>query len=301
MLEEILQYIKNNFIPIIIAFLIGVTATLFVKFFGEIKSLFVDPEKKKEQDRKLRIHFEEIKQEATQIVDSCIHLTDYYGMILMNRIGLTIDWSDYISKFGLGLLPELSTIFTAHFAKDTAEIARLRMNIEKHNKRRVELDYRVKSDFGSQNIPLLNINNSSNRPFYVYDTIFRPLFLWWQACNREETNPRPNFNKIGTKADGEPNNLYVEGWGSQAIAYAKTDYGKNKCKHAIHDIAHNEEYQMYASWLIRLSDSLVREVHEFAQQLSNILDSVERFWPGTKSYRFTKEKKKCPECKEIFS
>ena len=86
-------------------------------------------EKRREQDRKLHEHFGDIKQEAIQIVNSCMKLRDYYGMIILNNAGLTIDWNDYISKFGIGLLPQPPNIFTSHFPKDATELANWRIRI----------------------------------------------------------------------------------------------------------------------------------------------------------------------------
>jgi len=257
-------------------------------------------EKKREQDRKLYEHFRDIKQEVIQIVDSCMKLRDYYGMIILNNAGLTIDWNDYISKFGIGLLPQPSNIFSAHFSKDAAELAEWRKQIEEHNKKRVKLDYEIKNDFQSKSIPVININSYSNRSFYVYDTIFRPLFIWWQACNLNKATHWPNFNSIGTKADGGPNNLYADGWSSQAIAHAKTDNAKKRCISAIRKVAKSVEYQQEVSYLTISIGIIQSNVKKIGNHLQSKINDVDKYWPGTSNYKF-KKVKNCQRCREIFS
>ena len=304
MIDQIWQFIYPNkeafIIGLIVAAVVTLVFVLFRNIFKKIWELiFQNPEKKRRQDEKLQEHFRDIKEEALAIITPCSSLSEWYGAVLLNQTPETlVSISYYVREFGAALLPVPLPSFVAHFPKEAALLAKYRGMIEEHNKKHVNFVSKLKEYFESRKIPVVNENPIS--PLCIYSATWRPLFKWWESRCYQRDYIWPNFDEIETKTDTGPNNLFAEGWGSQAIAYAETNYGKKKCKHAIHDVAYNEEYQMYASWLIRLADSLVREVHEFAQQLSNMLDSTEKFWPGTKIYRFTKEKKKCPKCKEIF-
>lgn len=208
--------------------------------------------------------------------------------------------STYVHDFGETILPRPLASFVAHFPVETAELDEYRPKIEEHNRRLVDFRSRIKRDFESRDIPVVNINHPPSDPPYIYDTIFRPLFDWWKDRNQRKANPRPNFEQIETKSDFGPNHLLVAGWGSEAIAYAETDSDKQRCKDALSEVAENKEYEREAAGLVSSANELVKQARTLGRELSDKLGNVAKFWPGTKNYRFKKEKQKCPKCREVF-
>jgi hypothetical protein len=253
--------------------------------------LSVIQRKKEKDDQKLHAHFMEIKPELTMLVDVLSKLSEYHGYLIPG-----INYSEYKP----GILPLPTKEFSSHFPEEASKVNEYYIHIDKYNKKRLALKAKIKQDFESRNFSVVNVNETSKRPFYIYDTIDIPLFHWWQESNKQMPNRRINFNKIGIKVDGGQNNLYVEGWGSQAIAHAKTSHGKKRCKTAIRKVANNTEYLEVVSYLIISSNLILITMERLARQISDKINNVEKFWPGTKSYKFNKKMGRCPRCKEIF-
>jgi hypothetical protein len=248
--------------------------------------------KKEKESQKLHTHFLEMKSELTNLVGVLSKLLEYHGYLVPS--------SNY-SEYEPGILPAPSKEFSSHFPEEASKVNEYKIHIDKHNKKRLELNAKIKQDFESRNFSVVDVNKPSKRPFYIYDTIDIPLFHWWPESNKPKPDRWIDFNKIESKAGGGKDNLYVKGWESQAIAYAKTDHGKKKCKTAIRKVANSEEYKGEVSYLILSADIILTAMQRLAQQISDKMNNIENFWPGTKSCKFTKKTRSCPRCKEIFS
>ena len=253
--------------------------------------------KRERDDQKLHTHFMEIKPEAISIIDILNRLTNYYGWLLTTQNWLSGNKS---LKYGSGIIQIPTQSFSSHFPIEALKLEKYRKHVEDHNEKRYNLDIEIKRDFESQKIAILNVNDTSKRPFYVYDNIYQPLFQWWYDRNKQKPNIWINFNKIGIKAGESPDNLYVEGWGAHAIAYAKTDNGKKRCKNAIRKVANSTKYKQDVSYLTISSDIILISIGSLANNISDKISDVESFWPGTKSYKF-KKKRSCQRCKEVLN
>lgn len=269
-----------------VAALIGIIALLI----RLIRKLTVpSPEKKKEQDKKLRIHFEDLKGESRKITTD---LSEVYGEVVGSS---RLHWHHLKEDE----LRELSDAFIAHFSKEATEWAKCISAINAHNGNRRAFCVKVKEVFESKGIDVGAYRSVKPSP-YIYDAIFDPLFSWWEDRSQKKANPSPDFQRIQTTLPGRPDELYAYGWDSASIAYAKNDDDKKKCIEAIHELAKNKVYEREAANLLTSADALIDAVKALAQKLNEKIYNVDKFWPGTKSYKFKKLVKKCPKCKEIF-
>lgn len=306
MLEQLLLFVSTYKVGIIVGVIATVAASIIIFLFRNLlikiwQLAFPSLGVKKQQDSKLWTHFMELKTEAESLLGAVNNMTQFYGVILVNYPpSMYFHSVSNASNYNLGVLSDISTNLVAHFPKETADFIKSKKYIAQHNKRLFELNDKVKQNFELMNISVLNANDTSNRPFYIYDSIYKPLFQWWQDRNKEKPNNWINFNKIGIKAGENPDNLYVDGSGAQAIAHAKTDGGKRRCRGAIRKISHDTEYQKEVFYLSVSADIILTTSKETARQLKDKLYDVENFWRGTKKYKFKKEKRKCLKCKEIF-
>lgn len=251
-------------------------------------------EKQRRQNASLKKHFEELNGEVRSTISEA-KISEMYGLIVTYAGGIPQYHPDFV---GIEL-PKLPDSFEAHFPKETKMYGNYIGRILRNNEGYKELRQKIKTDFESEGIPVVNINPPPKTSPAIYDTIFWPLFSWWKDRSQGKNKPWPNFEQIETTADFGPNHLVVAGWGSGAIAYAKTNSDRRKCKHAIGKVAENKEYESEATKTIKMANERVKEIRTFKEQLMDTLDDIEKFWPGTKKSKF-KKAKNCPKCKEIF-
>ncbi|MFC1983695.1 hypothetical protein ACFLVO_01595 [Chloroflexota bacterium] len=251
-------------------------------------------EKRREQDRKLRIHFDDLKKEARAIMSEA-QISEMYGLIVTYAGGTP----QYHPEFVGIELPKLPNSFEAHFSKETEMYRNCISRILRTNEGYKELRQKIKTDFESEGIPVVNINPPPKTPPAIYDTIFWPLFSWWSERSQGKPNPHPNFEQIETIDDFGSNHLVVSGWRSGAIAYAIGMTDQQRCKEVITGIAKNGEYESEAAKTIEMANGRVKEIRILKEQLMATLDDIGKFWPGTKKYKF-KKVKNCATCKKIF-
>ncbi|MGD9142756.1 MAG: hypothetical protein PVG61_02800 [Dehalococcoidia bacterium] len=283
-------------IPICVVVVLGIIGFLTKRLIHYITIII---QRKRERDNQiLYTHFMEIKPEAISIIDILNKITNFYGWLIISR-----GWPSYkdTSDYELGILPTPTRQFSSHFSEEATKINEYRKHIENHNKRHIELNTKIKQDFESRNFSVIDVNTQSRRPFYIFDNIYTPLYIWWQDSYKPLVNRWINFNKIEIKANENPDNLYVGGWGSQAIACASTDNGKRRCKTAIRKVANDVKYHQDVSYLIVSSRIVLENTKSLAKQIDDKINDTENYWPGIKSYKFKKKKRSCPRCKEIFS
>jgi len=94
--------------------------------------------------------------------------------------------------------------------------------------------------------------------------------------------------------------LEPQGWSGTLVACVQTESDKVKYTHALREVAGNKQLQTEGTKLSSSAKQLDNEITAFRIQLLDKLDNVDKFWPGTKNYKFRKEKRNCPRCKEIF-
>lgn len=252
-------------------------------------------ERKKEQGEKLRKHFDELYEEIKATL-SDIKISEMYGLIVTYAGGIPQYHPDLVAIE----LPKLADSFDVHFPKEAKEYRKHINDVLRNNKSYQDLREKIKADFESESVPIVNINPPPTTSPVIYDTIFWPLFSWWDDRSQGKTKPNPTFEQIETIADFGPNHLVASGWHSGAIAYAVASADKQRCKEIITRIAYKAEYEGEAARIIHLANEILRDFRVFKGQVDETLEDINKLWPGTKTRKFKKEKKKCARCKQIF-
>jgi hypothetical protein len=291
------QSIPGHLQQIIIGILASIVggAILYILAFPVRRSVAASQERKKERDKKLKIHFEEINKEARSEVSEVSNVVEMYGAIVVRKGAVPLYHPDFVAIE----LPKFSKSFAGHFPRANNKWMELIGGILKHNESYSQLVQNIRNSFESEGIPVVDINNPPKVSPYIYDNIYAPLFSWWEDRHHGKAKPWPNFEHIETKPDFGPNHLLVAGWGSSAIAYAETDSDKERCKRAISRVAEDKDYENRAATSIKLANQRVQEIWTFKAELIDTLDDIDKFWPGTRNCRF-KEEKNCSRCKELF-
>jgi len=296
--EQFLQFVSTYEVQIVIGVIVTVAATIIIFLLRgvvrKVWELIFPPSGKEVRDKKLRLHFNELSEETKAILSEA-RISEMYGLVVTYAGGIPQYHPDFV---GIEL-PKLPDSFEAHFPIESKMYGDYISRILRNNEGYKELRQKVRTDFESEGIPVVNINPPPKTSPVIYDTILWPLFSWWKDCNQGKAKPWPNFEQIETNVDFGPNHLVVAGWGSGAIAYAETDSDKQKCKYAIGKVAKNTEYESEAAETIDMANERVKEIRTFKEQLIDTLDDIGKFWPGTKKYKF-REEKNCSRCKELF-
>lgn len=282
---------------IVIAVIAG--AILYILAFSIRRFVTRSQEQEKKRDEKLRIHFEDLKKELPEIIPQFAEICGKIMIIYEPWHKGLEGFSARFQNIGADTLTQPTESFIAHFPKERTQWDKYRLEINTHNKRYEDFCLRIKNAFESQGIDVRPNDRIYPSP-YIYDTIFHPLFKWWQERRQGKANPLPNFKQIETDIPSHgPSNLFAAGWGAEAIAYAETDTDKKSCQHVIDEVAQTVGYESKAANILGSADKLIKEITAFKRQLTAKLDDVNRFWPGTKEYKF-KKVKDCPKCRQIF-
>lgn len=284
----------NTVVVLIIGTVVG-GIILWALLFPVRQSITQRAEKKKELEQKLMIHFDELYDDIKAML-SDIKINEMYGLIVTYAGGVPLYHPDFV---GIEL-PKLPDSFNAHFPKETKTYGNHIHRILTNNEGYKELRQKIKTDFEVEGIPLVDIHPPPTTSPVIYDSIFWPLFSWWNDRSQGKVNPHPNFEQIETSPDFGHNHLLVKGWGSNAIAYAETEADKEKCKEIISKIAYKAEYENEAVKIIRLANETLKEFRTFKGQLIQTLEDIKKWWPGTQTYKFKRDKKQCARCKQIF-
>ncbi len=252
-------------------------------------------ERKKEQGEKLRKHFVELCEEVKAAI-SDVKIGGMYGLIVTYAGGVPQYHPDFVAME----LPKLADSFCAHFPKEAEKYGEQISKILRNNQSYKDLCQKIKADFESESISMANANLPPTTSPVVYDTIFWPLFSWWDYRNQGKLKPHPNFEQIETTTDFGPNHLVASGWNSGAIAYAIKPAEKERCKETISRIAYRADYEEEAASIIQAANEILRSFRAFRTHIIDVLEDINKLWPGTKACIFKKEKKKCAKCKQIF-
>lgn len=272
--------------------IIGLIVVIITYIFSfPVRKLIIRSlERKKKHDDRLKVHFQELKKEAQEIIRTITRVSVRYGEIV-SRFQVTY------SDFSAVVLPQLSDTFTVHFPKEARDSMEYKQKIEDHNQNYERFCAKISKSIESQEIPVVNIKSPVTP--CIYDSIFAPLFQRWQelAIGRR---PWPDFSAIQqVDVEGDYIHLYPEAWGASTIACVRGKNDKERCERIIRGVAENKEFEEEAAKLISDANELVEQVRSLLRRLIYKLDDTDKFWPGTKRYRF-KEVKSCPRCKELF-
>lgn len=298
MLEQLLQFVSTYKVQIIVGVVVTAAATIIIFFLRSVVrklwEIIFPPSGKEVRDKKLRLHFNEIYTE-TRTALSEANISEMYGLVVVYAGGIPLYHPDFVRIE----LPKLLDSFEVHFPKETKMYGDYISRILRNNEGYKGLWQKIKTDFESEGIPIVNINLPPTTSPVIYDTVIWPLFSWWKERSQGKESPLPNFSQIETTAAFGPNQLVVAGWRSGAIAYAKTDSDRQKCEYAIGKVAENKKYEQEATIMIETANKQVKDIMTFKRQLIDSLEDIERYWPGTSKHKF-KEENNCARCKELF-
>lgn len=282
-------------IPICVTILLGLAGFFLKRLIHFIASVI--KRKKEIDDQNLYLHFDEVKNEAKGKVSAARSITEFYGALISSSPSMyMIDGN--LTNESLTELQIASPALKAHFPKDVKNFEWLAVKVKEHNTRFFNLKKQVLRDVTEQGIAVLDSSKIKMTPRNcIYTQIFTPLYAWWCSLNREDVNPWSGFRNLDV--DNDTGNIFPQNWHSQAIAHAKTEYGRKKCIRIIRKIALNKDYPHEVKLIMLGIDILLVNKEKLAQEMLDKINEIENYWLGTKQRKF-KKIKHCPRCKEIF-
>ena len=232
--------------------------------------------KNAEQDRRLKTHFEELKEEAEPV--RSFHPSEHYGKIA-----------------GVELTPQISTSLEAHFPGQSEQWKRWEATANAHNKNYETFRQKIKTDFEKKGIP---VEKYPAKDFCcIYEDAFDALFNMWRELAQNKP-PWPDFQQINSEQADGGYFLRAQKWAS-ALAFAKTEDEQQKCSAVLAEIAYDIGNQGEAAKILDSANKLVEKAREFANQFAAKLDEIDKYWPGKKPSKFKRLKKTCQTCKEL--
>lgn len=289
------DYRVQFIIGIVIALIIVIMKTALRNLFKKLWELiFPPPDKIKEEDRKLKAHFEQLKKEGEDLLSLVRSLVEKDMRIV------AVDTS--AAELGVGYIEiralQISDSFKAHFPGEWEEWTKWVEKAEKHNHDYEGFRQKIEKDFESKGIPVKS-HLQSQANTCIFTNVFNPLFVWWGEL-AEGKRPWVDFQKIDSKPVEGGYLLYASGWGASAVAFAKSEDEREKCESALAEVAKDEENQGEAAKLDNSANELVEQAKVFADKFAGKLDDIHEFWPGKRTSKFRRLKKTCPDCKELF-
>jgi hypothetical protein len=193
--------------------------------------------------------------------------------------------------------PPISASLEAHFPRPSEEWRGLMQKISEHNRNYKAFCQKIKADFESKGIPV--VQNDRRKSFtFIYEDVFNPLFNMWKEL-AQGRHPWPDFQKIDTVSVEGSHFLHPSGWEASVVAFAKTEDDSEKCKLALAEIADDIGNQGEAAKILDSANKVVEKAREFANQFAAKLDEIDRYWLGKKTNKFKRLKKTCQTCKEL--
>jgi hypothetical protein len=193
--------------------------------------------------------------------------------------------------------PPISASLQAHFPGSSEEWTGLMQEISEHNRNYKAFCEKIKVDFESKGIPV--VQNDPRKSFtFIYEDVFNPLFNMWKEL-AQGRRPWPDFQRSDTVSVEDSHFLHPSGWEASVVAFAKTEDDSEKCKLALAEIAGDIGNQGEAAKILDSATKLVGKAREFANQFAAKLDEVDKYWPGKRTNRFKILKKACQTCKEL--
>lgn len=251
--------------------------------------------KNMEQDRRLRVHFEELKRGAELIVSSASNLArmarDSSIVVAVGSQAVTTSDIDEV---------RVSRDFGAHFPEQAQEFSRLKRKIREHNVNCEDLRREMRVAFESEGIPIEQ-NDQGKLPIFILETSLDALFERWISLAQNKC-PVPDFKEIGFSPVPGGYKIFTGGWGGSAtvFVFGKTEDELEEYKLALYEILANRENQRKAAEILDSANELIGKAKEFADQLASELNDISEFWKGKKGKQFEKLKKTCLRCRELF-
>lgn len=249
--------------------------------------------RQRERDKRLKVHFEDMKKISSNIIPT---LTEDYGrIVLFISSSRTSTVTQSIKEDTLCKIPD---DFVAHFPKEATTWDTCYLDINAHNEKYAKFALRIREFFGLSGLKVMLVNQTNESPC-IYEAVFRPFFVWWRDRLSHTEHPQIDFTKIDVDSPNYgPSNLRVAGW-AETIAYAESETDKEKCKSTIRSLANNAKFEQEAINLLESATKLVESIHALKTQLTDTIQNVDKYWPGTTDYKF-RRLKQCQTCKKII-
>lgn len=246
-----------------------------------------------EQNKKLRAHFEELKEEAESIISSASNLATmaYSEMIVVSEGShgqIVYDFDEV----------QVSSSFEAHFCEQARRLTSLKQEIHEHNAKCEDFRQKLTEAFELKGIPVVK-NDQGEHSMCIFEAALDALFTNWKELARN-SNPWPDFQNISSNPVQGGHVLHPSGWGSSVVAFAKTEDEQEKCKRALAEIAEDMESQKAAAEIVGSANELIRKGKEFAEQLVGRINDIDKFWPGSRTNKFKRLEKPCADCRELW-
>jgi len=178
-IPTIAQQIIVGLIVVAIAYVLAFPVRRFVSHSQEQKS---------NKKKRLRLHFKELSDEVRFTVSGA-NITEMYGAIVASKASVPLYHPDIIAIE----LPKFSESFAAHFPKENDKWVKYIGRILEHNEGYRQLLQKIRHDFESRGIPVVNIQ--ADLTPCVYDALFHAVFNRWKELARN-SRPWPDFEDI---------------------------------------------------------------------------------------------------------
>ncbi len=236
---------------------------------------------KEEQNRKLKIHLEELKSKVVDpMINVASHVTERDGDLKEHT-----SFSDIVTynQFPLSFNFEEGDQFDSfkmHFPRLATKWEKLKRKINKHNGNHSGFRQKIETDLTPLPCTLI--------------TAFEQLYNRWKEL-ADKRRPWPDFKLIEGKPYQGGYGLYAEGWGSSATAQVSTEEDIEKCGRALYEVSENKEYRDEAAKIHKTASDLISALQKFANELGETMDDIIKYWPNG---RF-KKLKTCPICQKF--
>ena len=252
--------------------------------------------KKIEEDKKLRVHFEELKKDAQLIMTSAACVPT----VIDDNVEVIVPVGSYGQICTSIEEVQVSGSFEAHFREQAKEFSGLKQEIRKHNTTCEDFRRKIKIAFESKGIPVVP-NDQGKLPVFTYEASLDALLNKWIGLAQNKC-PMPDFKEIGVRAIQGGYEIFTGGWGGSVtvFVFGKTEDEREKFEPALAEILGNVENQRRTAEILDSANRLTEKAEEFRHQLASEINSVDKFWPGTRRNKFKRLKKTCPDCKELF-
>ena len=242
-------------------------------------------EMRRERDKKLRTHFENLKDEAMESISIISALAGCYGRIDSPSASVKSSGTE---------LSQPSNSFATHFPKEAVEWTDCRQSIVRHNQKYEQFCVEISNSIYSQGIRVESIKSQLTP--CIYDTVFDALFNRWKELTMNR-RPWPDFRKITyIDIEGGYIHLYPEGWGASTVALCKKSE-QERCERVLREVAENKELLEEATKILSSADELLKRLRIFMDRLSSTCNDIEFFWPNKKKFR--RHRKTCPVCRQL--
>lgn len=238
-------------------------------------------EKRREEDGKLRRHFEELKSKVgNPMMEVASHLTEGYGKLeIFNTFADIVSRSPFPSSFNFEEGDQFVS-FRLHFPALATKWQELKRRIKEHNDERNRFQQEIETDLAPLPCTLI--------------TAFEQLYNRWKEL-ADKRRPWPDFKQIEGKPYQGGYGLYAEGWGASAAAQVSTEEDIEKCGRALYEVSENKEYRDEAAKIHKAASDLIGALQKFANELGETMDDIIKYWPNE---RF-KKLKSCPICQKF--